>query len=426
MTRPSTAGSITTIGLYPFNDIPEQHCFLRACGINLLQFVESGYSMIPGILDEYYAGLRSEIESAKSDGFRVFVILLSNMAQWQGPEEKGSWVGLRTYPRDPVAMQARLNDLARAVRELPSADGFTFFGGDPGGVPKALGPSDVYDWITMAREVKKIVEREAPHAEYNINPWAVTQWDDEGMDVFGAEFWLREVSNNKAIVSADDLIGPDCGIEFCPHNYYRSLTLRIFADAGITPELHPTAADVASLAARGATRLWSWPYFLTDEVDDGYVGPDGVTFGQTQAETRYLHKIVNDMRNIGLNGVIANGSPGSCRAEALNLYAFGRFCQDPSATPLTVIDEYASYLADDATMDALAQVLQFIENYSTWQSGLPESAHLPSFESGLSSAEEALDLLDGVTLNSNPPSWLPEPPADYLDRLRKRLEIIKA
>ncbi|MHB9004768.1 MAG: hypothetical protein ACYC6C_12020 [Coriobacteriia bacterium] len=220
MTTDST-NSITTIGLYPFNDIPEQHNFLKACGIVLFQFVESGYSKRPDKLDEYYEGLRSEIDSAKNDGFRVFVILLSNMAQWQGPEEQGHWMGLRTYPRDPVAMQKRLDDLAEAVRQLPNADGFTFFGGDPGGVPKELGPSDVYDWIKMAREVKKVVAREAPHAEYNINPWAVTQWDDEGMDVFGAEFWLREVSNNKAILDAEGLFGPDCGIELCPHNYYR-------------------------------------------------------------------------------------------------------------------------------------------------------------------------------------------------------------
>lgn len=227
----SVANGITTIGLYPFNDIPEQHEFLKACGINLFQFVESGYSYRPDLLDEYYAGLRKEIESAQNDGFKVYIILLSNMAQWQGPEEQGSWVGLRTYPRDRAAMDRRISDLARAVRELKSADGFTFFGGDPGGVPKSLGPADIQDWIGMAREVRDVVAENAPGAEFNINPWAVTQWDDEGMDVFGAEFWLCETSNGKAILQAEGLIGPGCGIEFCPHNYYRSLTLKIFAEA---------------------------------------------------------------------------------------------------------------------------------------------------------------------------------------------------
>ena len=60
----SIENSITTIGLYPFNDTPEQHEFLKACGINLFQFVESGYSYRPDLLDEYYAGLRKEIKSA--------------------------------------------------------------------------------------------------------------------------------------------------------------------------------------------------------------------------------------------------------------------------------------------------------------------------------------------------------------------------
>lgn len=420
-----SANSITTIGLYPFNDIPEQHQFLKACGINLFQFVESGYSHRSDLLDDYYDGLRKEIESAQKDGFKVYIILLSNMAQWQGPEEHGHWMGLRTYPRDRDAMDRRLNDLARAVRELKIADGFTFFGGDPGGVPKALGPSDIQDWIKMAREVKAVVAAEAPNAAYNINPWAVTQWDDEGMDVFGSEFWLRETSNGKAILQAERLIGSDCGIEFCPHNYYRSLTLKIFAEEGIKPELFPIKADVDKLKALGTTRLWSWPYFLTDEVDDGYVGPDGVTFGQTQAETRYLHMIVNSMRDIGLNGVIANGSPGSCKAEALNIYAFGRFCLDVTATPESVIDDYSRFIADGNTSTKLVQVLRFIENHSTWQSGLPESSRLPDFNDVPGSAEEALKILDDVVPNPDYPTWLPEIPSEYLARLHKRLVVIK-
>ncbi|MHB9004767.1 MAG: hypothetical protein ACYC6C_12015 [Coriobacteriia bacterium] len=155
------------------------------------------------------------------------------------------------------------------------------------------------------------------------------------------------------------------------------------------------------------------------------MGPDGVTFGQTQAETRYLHKIVNDMRNIGVNGVIANGSPGSCRAEALNIYAFGKFCQDPSATPDSVIREYSAYLADDASVSDLAQVIRFIENHSTWQSGLPVSARLSNFTDVPDSTEQALNILNKVVLRADALSWLPEPPSEYIGRLRKRLEVIR-
>lgn len=135
--------------------------------------------------------------------------------------------------------------------------------------------------------------------------------------------------------------------------------------------------------------------------------------------------IVNNMRDIGLNGVIANGSPGSCKAEALNIYAFGKFCLDVSATPESVIDDYSRFVADGNTSPKLAQVLRFIENHSTWQSGLPEIARLPNFADVPGSVDEAIADLETVMPNPDYPSWLPEPPSEYLERLRKRLEAIK-
>jgi hypothetical protein len=212
------------------------------------------------------------------------------MKQWTGPTEQGSAVGLRFYPRDMDGMNERLEYIAKAVRSLSNADGFTFTAGDPGGVPKELGPSGVQDWISMAKEVKQVVNCEASNALFDINPWAVTQWEDEGMDVFDYVFWQKEVSNAKEIVSADNLINDECGIEFCPHNYYRSLALTLYDKAGITPELYPTRKEVEILKQHMVPRLWAWPYFLIDEVDDGYLGPDGFSSGQTQGETRYIHK----------------------------------------------------------------------------------------------------------------------------------------
>jgi hypothetical protein len=217
-------------------------------------------------------------------------------------------------------------------------------------------------------------------------------------------------------------------VEFPAHNSYRSLTLRIFRAAGIPPEPCPTAEEVRTLRARGIERLWAWPYFLLDEVDDGYIGSVWKTYGQAQAETRYLHRLAGELRRLGCNGVIGNhGDTHSCRAEALNVYAFTRFGRDPAATPAGVIDEFAGHVADEATQDALAQVLRFIENHSSWQASLPPEDRLEDFDCGdLASAAEALRRLNQVTSRTHPTFPLPEPPADYLQRLRQRLEVLAA
>ncbi|MHB0998659.1 MAG: hypothetical protein ACYC27_05380 [Armatimonadota bacterium] len=418
------AKGIETIGLYPFEDIPEQHQFLKECGFNMLQVWDTGFRRKPELLDDFYTGLAKDVRNLQKDGFKVWIVLSSNMKQWPGPKDMGPGAGLRFYPRNRPDMEVRLEYIRKAVKALKHADGFSFFGGDPGGVPKELGPCGIQDWIQMGREVGQIVKKEAPKAEYNVNPWAVTQWEDEGMDVFAAEFWQKEVSNSKAVVDEEGFLNANTGIEFCPHNYYRSLALTIFDKDGITPELYPDKAAVDKAKVNGVKRLWSWPYFLVDEVDDGYTGTDGVSYGQTQAETRYLHRIVNQLRDIGLNGVIANGSPASCKAEALNTYAFARFCQDPRLTPEGVINEYAGYIADPGTKAYLVDVIKFIENHSTWQNGLPEKNRLPDFECRSKSAKQASALLSKVKPNHNPGFHLPESPADYIPRLQRRLDII--
>ncbi|MHB1456987.1 MAG: hypothetical protein ACYC0V_08750 [Armatimonadota bacterium] len=419
-----TKNSIQTIGLYPFRDIPGQHEFLKSCGFNMFQFWENGYMHRPDLLDDYYAKIHQDIEGAKKDGFTVFILISANMKQWTGPAEKGSAVGLRFYPRDKDGMNERLEYIAKAVKLLNNADGFTFTAGDPGGVPKELGPSGVQDWISMAREVKQVVNCVAPNALFDINPWAVTQWEDEGMDVFDYLFWQKEVSNAKEIVAADNLISDECGIEFCPHNYYRSLALTLYDKASIAPELYPTRKEVEVLKQHNVPRLWAWPYFLIDEVDDGYLGPDGFSSGQTQGETRYIHKMVKDLRGIGLNGLIANGSPESCKAEALNTYAFAQLCLNPSLTPTDVIMQYAALIATPSTAEDLSQVLRFIENHSTWQNGLPEKYRLPNFECSIKSAKDGLSALENIIPAKESSFPLPEPPTDYLKRLKIRLELI--
>ena len=110
------------------------------------------------------------------------------------------------------------------------------------------------------------------------------------------------------------------------HNYYRSLALKLYVDAGKKPELCPTTEEISLLRMRGVTRLWGWPDFLVDQCDDGY---DSTHSGLAQAETRYIKQTVDAARSLGLNGMTANAMVPNIFAETLNLDAFARCWRIP-------------------------------------------------------------------------------------------------
>lgn len=419
---PASAQKTETVGLYVWTDSPDQHAFWKASGINMLQFCDLGWHRRPGILDEYYARMARDVDSAKEAGFKVYVILFANIEQWKGPQDlEPSGIGVKFYPRDKAAMQDRLNWLAKSVRSLKAVDGFSFFAGDPGGVPPDLGSATVHDWISMAKQVGEVVRREAPHAEYNVNPWAVAMWQYPNLSAMTSAFWQKELALHKEIVAEPDFVTGGVGIELPGHNYYRPLVLRNFAKDGIKAEQWPDASTVEHLRARGVKHVWAWPYFILEEADDGDTETARAS-GQMGSEARYIRQYIRRMQKIGMDGIIGNWSYNGHLAEALNTYAFGRFCHDTSATPENVIDEWAGYVADDTTKGALAQVIRFIENHSNYEAGLPKGSRLAPLPCDIHSADDALTQFERVVARPNPSFALPEPPVEYLRHVRVRLE----
>jgi hypothetical protein len=200
------------------------------------------------------------------------------------------------------------------------------------------------------------------------------------------------------------------------------LARKCYVDAGKSPELFPTAEEVAALRQRGVKRLWGWPYFVTDECDDGF-SPG--TAGMTQSETRYIKQIVETGRRLELDGMIANAMASNIFAESLNLYAFGRFCKDPRATPEQVILEFAGFISEPETAADLARVIRLIENRSTWQAGMPEKYRLPNFDvAPLESAHDAYRLLNKVAARKQCSLPLLKPPAAYIEKLKERLRVL--
>lgn len=395
--------------------------FYKACGYNYLEFCEGGFGVRPDRLPAYYADMAAGIRDAKRRGLRVWILLLAGMKQWKGPEEGG---GAGTFSAlDGQLLEERLGFLRQAVRALHGADGFEFFAGDPGGDPQ--GRSTVQDCIAFSRRVRAIVREEAPKAGFAINLWAVAEWAGFPSP-FTLDFWQKQVTLSKAVAAEPDLLGPDCGVIFSMDNYYRSLTLRCYDNAGLRADPYPLAPDVAALRARGIKPVHGWPYFLVDEIDDGFVAPNNVASGgQSMAEARYIRAVVDHGRAAGLDGLIANAT--FVAAEALNIYLFARMCRNAQLPPEAALDGFAGIIATDATKAALGQVLRFIENHSSWHYSLPPSARLADLPCpGLPDAAAAQALLAAVRPREQAAIPLPEPPAAYLARLERRLTEIAA
>ena len=414
----SKPSAIPSIGIYncytgmPVEAIP----FFKACGYNTYQRWDMGWTRWPAKHEQYYADVAQDVERMQRAGFKVYVTLSLNLIQRQAGETEG--YGESTFdPADKKLMHERLEYIAATVRKLKAADGFTIGMGDPGGHRQAT-PTQLYE---MIKKIAQLIAREAPKAAINVNMWGIAAWDGFPSP-FDVVNWEKDVRLSNDLIHRSDLVVPEMGIEFPLHNYYRSLALKLYVDAGKSPELFPTTKDIAALRRRGVTRLWGWPYFLTDECDDGFRSD---TAGMTQSETRYIKQVIDTGRRLGLNGMIANAMATNIFAESLNLYAFGRFCKDPSATPEQAILEFAGFISDPETTADLAQVIRFVENHSTWQAGMPEKYRLPNFGvTRPNSANEAYNMLSKVAIRRQSPLPMMKSPAVYVEKLKERLRIL--
>ncbi|MBN8850764.1 MAG: hypothetical protein BGO55_30325 [Sphingobacteriales bacterium 50-39] len=381
--------------------------FWKACGYNTISFLITGVTVSDAILDPYY----SRMVNAQQAGFKVEIVVLSNIG--------GNGHGFD--PRDTGQMRKRLNDIESIIKRLSITDVITLVAGDPGGSPVALGEAGVGYFLEMALKVRDMARMHAANAQYNVNLWALAYWDSEATSPFTVDFWDKETLYSRMMI-ADPAV-KDMGIEFPMHNYYRSLALDMYSKANKAPDLFPNNNDIRSLAPSGKNQLLAWPYFLVDEVDDGYTGYLASGIHPTQSETRYLNSLIDSARKLGLNGVVVNVGIDSSdiETEVLNIYATGRFCQDSLLRPEEVIDEFASLIADKGTAPVLGKILRFVENHSTWEASLPQAYRLHPFVVDYPNANQALNALAGVRPITKQKFPLPITPGEFLRRVKIRL-----
>lgn len=169
-----------TVGYYAFDDASEAKCrFYRACGIDTIELLDIGWYFREGEpLDAFRERMKGWIGTAHSFGLRVYVVLLTNLEQWDGEADCGNGSGKTFDPDDSGKMAARLAEIERNVEYWSDADGFSLFAGDPGGVASLrTNKGSIGYYLDMVRKVREIVRQKSPEAEFNANIWSVSQWE---------------------------------------------------------------------------------------------------------------------------------------------------------------------------------------------------------------------------------------------------------
>ncbi len=405
-----------TVGYFAFSPQTSKELdFLVESGFNLVEFCDVSWYYKPGSksMEEYQNGLKNAIDAAHKKGLKVYVVLLSTLEQWNGDAECGNGQGLAFDPADRDKMNERLGYIRQSVEQFKEADGFSLFGGDPGGVLGISAEGGIEYFFQMGRDVREIVREIAPNAEFNLNLWAAAQFEQKYVDPLRVDFWLGEGIVGREVIAEDNLLGKDIGIEIPGHDYYRTLALSLYSATGRRPEeKFPSASDISNILGKGVERCWAFSHLLMPDVDE-----------EVSFNTQRVLYYVNKMREIGMNGVVM----GNVRyGNYADLYAYGRFANDSEATVDEVLREYAGFLATEETADDLAEIFKFLNNYDSNLPVCADDLKLPDLETRIKSVDEAIEMLRNVKLSDDRHFMLVEPAISYYLKIMARLMEIKA
>ena len=415
--EPTPKESFETIAYFAFGWVKEESLeFYKACGYNTLLFCDTSWYYKPTseAFANYQNNLLKTIEKAKEMGFKTYVEILSTLEQWNGAADMGNPMGQAFDPANAAKTAERLGYIRQVIQKFHVADGFTFYGGDPGGVLGITAQGGLQYYIDMAKEVKKMVNEIAPEAEFNLNLWAVSQFEQATVDPYKVDFWLAEDVNGRKIIDTEGLLGPDVGIEIPGHDYYRTLAFNLYNASGKKPETKfPIAEDVQNIKDTGCTRYWAYPHGLVPDISD-----------DIRFNTNRIAYYLKNMSQIGMNGVIMGNA--SYISHNADLFAFAQIAQDPTMTAEEAMLKYAALLTDDEdSAKYLCEAMKFLNNYDVTMQNLPEEYALPLMETEATDVWKALELFRKARPNMDPDFPFEESPSIYMAKIQARLYAIR-
>jgi hypothetical protein len=390
--------------------------WLHACGLNAVEFATMlEFNRLPSTAMEKQkiADRLKILEVAHQLGMQ-FGYLLTNTVRSTVPpqEEPGNQLGNRAEtlcPRLPGNFEKTIAIPKFYMETYRQADFFEEFAADWGGCN--CGVCGVPEYLRYVRALGERLAQVNPKATLYADTWCISFWNKEPLAQGWKGMFDREISGSRAVIAALPDLPKNVGVALPSHHLYRPLAFTEYGGRRKTPPF-PTQADVRQV--RGAKRkLLAWPHFVMD--DDAYRAP---SWGIVHSEVRYLQALLQALRAAGIDSVIGNLYLPLLQIS--NTFAYGRLLQNPEADPRAILKDFARLLVHRDDVEALTEILVWLENHSYWQQQMPPDGRLPDLPGGLNRAE-AIRYAAALRPNVKPSLPLPFAPERWLQDLRRSL-----
>jgi hypothetical protein len=391
--------------------------WLHACGLNAVEFATMlEFNRIPSTpMEKQKIADRLKILDAAHRLGMQFGYLLTNTVLSTVPpnEEPGNQLGNRAEtlcPRIPGNFEKTIAIPDFYMDTYREADFFEEFAADWGGCN--CGQCGVPEYLRYVRALGERLAQVNPKATLYADTWCISFWSKEPLAQGWKGAFDREITGSREVIAALPGLPKNVGVALPSHHLYRPLAFTEYGGRSQTPAF-PTQSDVRQV--HGAKRkILAWPHFVMD--DDAYRAP---SWGIVHSEVRYLQALLQSLRRVGIDSVIGNLYLPLLQIS--NTFAYGRLLQNPEADPHTILADFARLIAHREDVDALTEILIWLENHSYWQQQMPPDGRLPDLSGTLNRAE-AVRHAAAIRPNAKPSLPLPLSPALWLQDLRRSLQ----
>ncbi len=383
--------------------------WLKGAGVQIVEFCQQmgwyRHPTLPAELDRLRVR-QGLVAGARRRGLEYWQILGTNLVS-QLPWDQVPPGQLELSESDCVTCPQEKDGFRRTAelgqyftRCFHGAQAFEIFAGDWGGC--GCGRCDIEQYLQYVQWHACYLAEEQPAARTWANLWSISSWQKRPggpvaslSDPRWRRFWDDEIVFSEQFISALDRIPPQVGIAFPLHHWYRGFCQQWYRQEELPfwPGL-----DLLGELSRAGRPLVAWTHFIVE--NDPY---HGRLWGTLSVRLRYLKRLCGLLSQAPFEAVM--GNVYSAR-QALNLYAFARFCRQSDLPLEGVLGDFVDQVALPGGRERLYNLLVYLENRDPWQEDLPNYMRLPPMpeEHTLSrqALQAALEGLEGCLQQDSP------------------------
>jgi hypothetical protein len=393
-----------------------QIVWLKACGINAVEFATMlEFNRIPSteverrkiadrlkVLDEVHKmGMRF--------GYLLTNTVVSTVPAGEEPSDQLRNRAITLCPRQPGNFEKTIANPRFYMETYREADFFEEFAADWGGCN--CGECGVPEFLRYVRALGEQLTTLNSKATLYADTWCIAFWGKDPASKGWKAVFDREITGSREVIAALPGLPKNVGIALPSHHHYRPLVFSEYGGRAKTP-LFPERQDIDQVHRVGRKAL-AWPHFV---MDDDAFRPN--SWGIVHSEVRYIQALLRSLAQAGINSVMGNLYLPLLQIS--NTYAYGRLLEKPDSRPEEILKGFARLIVQKEDVDALTDVMAWMENHSYWQQQMPPDGRLPSLPVTLDRAGAAR-AVSALRPNPRPSMPLPIAPDAWLSDLRRSI-----